>query len=178
MPVDLLEKITRYYNQHGIRTTVHVSSELRSLEAIYAGVDTLAHPVIQGPVSDSFVKLMGAKKIPFASTLTIGENYSRLAEHPEYLDQPLYVASIAARSANNSRLKTRAEWQARPWTWWMKIMTPIAKRTFARFRRPAGIVACGTDQSSGPLRSASSSFWSPRAFPRSASYRLPLTTAR
>ena len=37
MPVDLLEKITRYYNQHGIRTTVHVSSELRSLEAIYAG---------------------------------------------------------------------------------------------------------------------------------------------
>jgi hypothetical protein len=66
MPVDLLQKITRYYNQHGIRTTVHVSSELRSLEAIFAGVDTLAHPVIQGPVSDSFVKLMGAKKIPFA----------------------------------------------------------------------------------------------------------------
>ena len=47
MPVDLLEKITRYYNQHGIRTTVHVSSELRSLEAIYAGSDTLGasgHP--------------------------------------------------------------------------------------------------------------------------------------
>jgi imidazolonepropionase-like amidohydrolase len=90
LPVDLLEKITRYYNQHGIRTTVHVSSELRSLEAIYAGADTLAHPVIQAPISDSFVKLMGAKKIPFASTLTIGENYSRLAEHAEYLDQPLY----------------------------------------------------------------------------------------
>jgi len=34
-------------------------------------------------------KLMDAKKTPFASTLTIGENYSRLVEHPEYLDQPL-----------------------------------------------------------------------------------------
>jgi imidazolonepropionase-like amidohydrolase len=150
MPLDLLEKITRYYNQHGIRTTVHVSSELRSLEAIYAGVDTLAHPVIQGPVSDSFVKLMGAKKIPFASTLTIGENYSRLAEHPEYLDQPLYVASITAAEREQLKTKTRAEWQHRPWTWWMKIMTPIAEENIRKIHAAGGVVACGTDQSSGP----------------------------
>jgi imidazolonepropionase-like amidohydrolase len=150
MPVDLLEKITRYYNQHGIRTTVHVSSELRSLEAIYAGVDTLAHPVIQGPVSDSFVRLMGAKKIPFASTLTIGENYSRLAEHPEYLDQPLYAASFSEVEREQLKTKTRAEWQARPWTWWMKIMTPIAEENVRKIHAAGGIVACGTDQSSGP----------------------------
>ena len=150
MPVDLLEKITRYYNQHGIRTTVHVSSELRSLEAIYAGVDTLAHPVIQGPVSDSFVKLMGAKKIPFASTLTIGENYSRLAEHPEYLDQPLYAASLTAAEREQLKTRTRAEWQARSWTWWMKIMTPIAQENIRKIHAAGGVVACGTDQSSGP----------------------------
>lgn len=149
MPTDLLQKITRYYNQHGIRTTVHVSSELRSLEAIYAGSDTLAHPVIQGPVSDSFVKLMGAKKIPFASTLTIGENYSRLAEHPEYLDQALYVASLAAAERDQLKTKTRAEWQARPWTSWMKIMTPIAQENVRKIHAAGGIVACGTDQSSG-----------------------------
>jgi imidazolonepropionase-like amidohydrolase len=150
MPVDLLEKITRYYNQHGIRTTVHVSSELRSLEAIYAGVDTLAHPVIQGPVSDSFVKLMGAKKIPFASTLTIGENYSRLAEHPEYLDQPLYAASLTSAERDQLKTKTRAEWQVRPWTAWMKIMTPIAEENIRKIHAAGGVVACGTDQSSGP----------------------------
>ncbi|HEX3950970.1 MAG TPA: amidohydrolase family protein [Steroidobacteraceae bacterium] len=150
LPVELLEKITRYYNQHGIRTTVHVSSELRALEAIYAGSDTLAHPVIQAPVSDSFVKLMGAKKIPFASTLTIGENYSRLAEHPEYLDQPLYVASLTAAEREQLKTKTRAEWQARPWTWWMKIMTPIAEENVRKIHAAGGVVACGTDQSSGP----------------------------
>jgi imidazolonepropionase-like amidohydrolase len=150
LPVELLEKITRYYNQHGIRTTVHVSSELRSLEAIYAGADTLAHPVIQAPVSDSFVKLMGAKKIPFASTLTIGENYSRLAEHPEYLDQPLYAASLTAAEREQLKTKTRAEWQARPWTWWMKIMTPIAEENVRKVHAAGGVVACGTDQSSGP----------------------------
>jgi len=150
LPVELLEKITRYYNQHGIRTTVHVSSELRSLEAIYAGADTLAHPVIQAPVSDSFVKLMGAKKIPFASTLTIGENYSRLAEHPEYLDQPLYVASLTAAEREQLKSKTSAESQQRPWTWWMKIMTPIAAENIRKIHAAGGVVACGTDQSSGP----------------------------
>src|SRR6266481_3703056 len=150
MPVDLLEKITRYYNQHGIRTTVHVSSELRALEAIYAGSDTLAHPVIQGPVSDSFVKLMGAKKTPFASTLTIGENYSRLAEHPEYLDQPLYVASFSAEERQKLKTTTSEEWKKRPWTWWMKIMTPIAEENVRKIHAAGGIVACGTDQSSGP----------------------------
>ncbi len=150
MPLPLLEQITRYYNQHGIRTTVHVSSELRSLEAIYAGSDSLAHPVIQGPVSDSFVKLMGAKKIPFASTLTIGENYSRLAEHPEFLDQPLYAATFSAEDRETLRTKTRAEFQARSWTWWMKLMTPIAQENIRKIHAAGGVVALGTDQSSGP----------------------------
>ena len=147
---ELAEKIARYYNQHGIRTTVHVSNEFRALEAIYAGVDTLAHPVIQGPVSDSFVKLMAAKKMPFASTLTIGENYSRLAEHPEYLDQPLYAASLSVEERNKLQTETRAEYQSRMWTAWMKLMTPVAQENIRKIHAAGGIVACGTDQSSGP----------------------------
>ena len=149
MPTNLMEQIIRYYNQHGIRTTIHVSSELRSLEAIYAGSDTLAHPVIQGPVSDSFVKLMGAKKTPFASTLTIGENYSRLAEHPEYLDQPLYVASFTATERERLKTQQRAEWQKASWTWWMKLMTPIAQENVRKIDAAGGTVACGTDQTTG-----------------------------
>ena len=150
MPAELLGQIIRYYNLHGIRTTVHVSSELRSLEAIYAGSDTLAHPVIQGPVSNSFVKLMAAKKTPFASTLTIGDNYSRLVEHPEYLDQPLYVASFSAADRARLRTQTREEWKGRTWTAWMKIMTPIAQENVRKVHAAGGVVACGTDQSSGP----------------------------
>ena len=42
------------------------------------------------------MKLMAAKRIPFATTLTIGENYGRLVDHPEFLDTPLYVASVHA----------------------------------------------------------------------------------
>jgi imidazolonepropionase-like amidohydrolase len=150
LPTDLMEKIIRYYNQHGIRTTVHVSSELRSLDAIYAGADTLAHPVIQGPVSDSFVALMAAKKTPFASTLTIGDNYSRLAEHPEFLDQPLYAAAFSPEARQKMKTETRAEYQQRIWTSWMKIMTPIAQENVRKIHAAGGVVACGTDQSSGP----------------------------
>ncbi|MFI4966889.1 MAG: amidohydrolase family protein [Caulobacterales bacterium] len=150
MPEPLLRDIIRYYNLHGIRTTIHVSSELRAEEAIFAGTDSLAHPVIQGPVSDSFVKLMAAKKIPFASTLTIGENYSRLAEHPEFLDQPLYVASFSVADRQTLKTKVRAEYQARMWTAWMKLMTPVAEENVRKVHAAGGVVAMGTDQSSGP----------------------------
>jgi imidazolonepropionase-like amidohydrolase len=106
--------------------------------------------VIQGPVSDSFVKLMAAKKTPFASTLTIGENYSRLAEHPEFLDQPLYVASFSPADRATMKTKTRAEYQARMWTSWMKLMTPVAEENIRKVHAAGGVVALGTDQSSGP----------------------------
>ena len=150
MPQSLLHQIIQYYNEHGVRTTVHVSNERRSEEAIYAGADTLAHPVIQGPVSDNFVRLMAAKKVPFATTLTIGENYSRLAEHPEFLDQSDYVASFSAADRQDQKTRVRAAYQARPWTWWMKLMTPICEENIRKIVAAGGVAALGTDQSSGP----------------------------
>ena len=150
MPTELLHQIIEYYNLHGIRTTVHISNEKRAIEAIYAGTDTLAHPVIQGPVSDSFVRLMAAKKTPFATTLTIGENYGRLADHPEFLDQPDYVASFSAAELETLKTETRAEYQKRAWTQWMKVMTPICLENVRKVVAAGGVAALGTDQSSGP----------------------------
>jgi len=150
LPLDLLQHLIEFYNDRGIRTTIHTSSELRAREAIFAGVDTLAHPVIQGPISDDFAQLMGAKKIPMSSTLTIGENYSRLAEHPEYLDQPLYRASFSKEEIEKLKTETRKEFQERSWTWWMKIMTPIAQENLRKIDAAGGVIALGTDQSNGP----------------------------
>lgn len=150
LPLDLLRTLAEYWNDHGIRSTVHVSGEKRAREAIYAGVDTLAHPVIQGPVSDSFVKLMAARRIPMASTLTIGENYSRLAEHPEFLDEPLYKDTLTAQQRSDLLDKTRPAYAKDQWTWWMKLMTPVAQENIRRIDAAGGIVALGTDQTSGP----------------------------
>ncbi len=149
-PVDLMQEVIHYYNSHGIRTIIHTSSELRAREAIYAGADVLAHPIIQSPSTESFAKLMGAKKIPMVSTLTIGENYSRLAEHPEFLDQPFYKAVIDPGEIKRLKTEERDRQSKRPWTWWMKIMTPIAQENLRMVNEAGGIVALGTDQSMGP----------------------------
>lgn len=150
LPVDLMQSIIQYYNDRGIRTTVHTSSEYRARQAIFAGVDSLAHPVIQGPITQHFANLMGAKKIPMVTTLTIGENYSRLAEHPEYLDEPLYRATIPAEEIEVLKTERRAEYQERKWTWWMKIMTTIAQENVRMINEAGGVLVAGTDQSSGP----------------------------
>ena len=150
LPIDLLQHLVEYYNDRGVRTTAHTSSELRARQAIFAGVDTLTHPVIQGPVSDAFPKLMAAKKIPMSTTLTIGENYARLAEHSEYLDQPLYRASLSSGEIDHLKNTVSNEYSERSWTWWMKIMTPIAQENLRKIHDAGGILALGTDQTIGP----------------------------
>lgn len=150
LPVDLMQRIIQYYNDRGIRTTVHTSSEYRARQAIFAGIDTLAHPIIQGPVTDDFARLMGAKKIPMVTTIAIGENYSRLAEHPEYLDEPLYQATLTAEEIEILKTEKRKEYQERKWTWWMKIMTTIAQENLRKINEAGGILVAGTDQTTGP----------------------------
>lgn len=151
LPNDLLEKIARYYSSNGYRTTAHVSNEQNAWEAVFAGVDTLAHPIIQAPMSDRYVKMMTVKRVPTASTLTIGENYSRVAEHPEFLDQPLYRDTVEPEELQRLKTEESAKQRENRWAQWMKVMTPVAQDNMKRLN-DAGkdIVACGTDQSSGP----------------------------
>lgn len=151
LPLDLMERAIEYYNAHGLRTTVHTSNEIRAREVIFAGIDTLAHPVIQSPVSDGFVALMAAKKVPMASTLTIGEGYSRLVEHPEFLDGPLYRAVLEPEAIARLKGEVRNRYAARAWTTWMKVMTPVAQENLRRIDAAGGVIALGSDQSDGPF---------------------------
>ena len=150
MPIALLEEVIRYYHEHAVRTTIHISNELRAWEAIYAGVDTLAHPVIQGPVSEKYLNMMKVKRIPQASTLTVGESYSRLAEHPEFLDQPLYRATLDPKEIVRLKTEESKKQAENRWAWWMKVMTPVAQENLKKLNEVGGVVALGTDQSLGP----------------------------
>lgn len=150
LPVDLMQHINGFANDRGIRTVVHTSSEYRARQAIFAGADALAHPVIQGPISESFARLMAAKQIPMATTLTIGENYSRLAEHPEFLDQPLYRAVLNAEEVEEMQTVESERRRGENWTWWMKLMTPVAQENLRQIHAAGGVLALGTDHSTGP----------------------------
>ncbi len=159
MPLDLLRHVIEFYADHGVRTTIHISNESRAREAIFAGVDSLAHTPIQGPVTEAFVKLAAAKQIPIATTLTIGDNYSRVHDDPAYLDQPLYVATMApAERARLKAIAARGEETALPnspplyrrtWREWMKTMTPIIQDNIRRIDAAGGVMAVGTDASNG-----------------------------
>jgi len=150
LPDDLLEKIIRYYHTKGVRSTIHISNEHDATEAIYAGVDTLAHPVIQSPISNAFVNIMKVKRIPDASTLTIGDSYSRLVEHPEYLDQPLYRAILDPAEIQRLRTTVAASYKTDGRTAWMKVMTPVAQENVRKLNAVGkDIIALGTDLSSG-----------------------------
>jgi imidazolonepropionase-like amidohydrolase len=151
LPEDLLEKIIRYYHSKGVRVIIHTSNEHNSIEAIYAGADTMAHPIIQAPVSEQYLKLMSVKRVPTVSTLTIGENYSRLADHPEFLDQPLYRDTIEPEERQRLKTEESAKQKENRWAAWMKVMTPVAQDNMKRLNDVGkDIVAAGTDQSSGP----------------------------
>ena len=150
LDVDVMARAGRYFNEHGIRTTVHISHEYRAIQAIEAGIDTLAHPIIQGPVSDEFVALMASKKVPMVSTLTIGEGYSRLVEHPEFLDRPLYQAVYEPETIERLRTTMRDQYAARAWTTWMKVMTPVAQENLRKISAAGGVIVLGSDQSAGP----------------------------
>ena len=150
LDADVMAKAAHYVNDHGIRTTVHISHEYRARQAIAGGLNTLAHPVIQGPVSESFVKLMSSTHTPIASTLTIGEGYSRLVDHPEFLDQPLYQAVYTSEAITRLKTTVRDEYAKRTWTIWMKVMTPVAQENMRLINAAGGVVALGSDQSSGP----------------------------
>lgn len=150
LPLELMERAGRFFNEHGVRTTVHTSHEYRARQAIAAGIDTLAHPVIQGPVSEEFVALMAAKKVPMVSTLTIGEGYSRLVEHPEFLDQQLYQDVWEPELIERLRTEVRERYAARAWTTWMKVMTPVAQENLRLIDAAGGVIVLGSDQSAGP----------------------------
>jgi imidazolonepropionase-like amidohydrolase len=132
------------------RVTVHVSNELRAREAVACGADALAHPVIQSPLTDEFTWLLAAKGVPVVSTLAIGERYSRLADHPEFLDEPPYRACLHEAERHHLATEESERQRSNRWAAWMKIMTPVAQDNLRRLVEAGGVMVTGTDLSLGP----------------------------
>ncbi|MDG6921691.1 MAG: amidohydrolase family protein [Nitrososphaerota archaeon] len=150
LDMETLRKIVDYCHSKMFRVTSHVSNETRAREAIACGVDALAHPVIQSPITEEFVWLLSEKRIPVVSTLAIGERYSRLADNPEYLDQKLYADCMDEEERTELKTVESTKQKSNRWAMWMKTMTPVAQENLKRLMEGGAVVAAGTDLSFGP----------------------------
>lgn len=53
-----------YLHALGVRTTAHVSNKRMARDAIGAGIDTLAHALATGVITQDFAELVATKKNP------------------------------------------------------------------------------------------------------------------
>jgi len=145
-----LAAVVEAVHERGLRVTAHISNEYRARKAIECGVDALAHPVIQSPITHDFAEQLGANGIPVVSTLAIGERYFRLADSPSFLDDPLYEACIHPIERERLRNEEHRVQLANRWADWMRVMTPVVQENVRTIMEAGGIVASGTDLSLGP----------------------------
>lgn len=145
-----LTRLIGEIHEHGLKVTVHVSNELRAREAVAAGADILAHPVIQSPMTADFAELLATKRIPVVSTLAIGDRYFRLADDPDFVDLPLYRACESEAERERLRTTESTFQKGNRWADWMRVMTPIAQANIRMLVEAGGVLATGTDQSFGP----------------------------
>ena len=145
-----LRQIIAFCHERMRRVTVHASNELRAREAVDAGADTLAHPVIQSPASDAFTWLLAQRRLPVLSTLAIGERYSRLGKHPEFLDQEPYVTCLSEQERRHLGTVESERQRGDRWAAWMEVMTPVAQENVRRLVEAGGTLVTGTDLSLGP----------------------------
>lgn len=149
LSVDLMRAIVDDEHRHGLRVVVHVAREADARNAIAAGADGLAHPVWVGAESEGFVRLMARRRIPFATTLAVADQYGRLVHHPEYLDRPDYALVVPAAERERMRDRQRAQYAAQPVAAWREQSLPTEMRNVARIVRAGGVAALGTDLVSG-----------------------------
>lgn len=146
---DLMRAIVADSHRHGLRVVVHIAREADARNAIAAGVDGLAHPIWAEAESEDFVQLMARRRIPFATTLAIADQYGRLMRYPDYLDRPDYALVLSAAERNRMRTDQRAQFLRQPVAAWREQTLPIEMRNVARIVRAGGIAALGTDLVSG-----------------------------
>lgn len=149
LSTDLMRAIVDDEHRHGLRVVVHVAREADARNAIAAGVDGLAHPVWAEAESEDFVRLVARRRIPFATTLAVADQYGRLLRHPDYLDQPDYALVLTAAERSRMRTEQREQFAHMAVAAWREQSLPVEMGNIVRIVRAGGIAALGTDLVSG-----------------------------
>ncbi|MEE8306158.1 MAG: amidohydrolase family protein, partial [Gammaproteobacteria bacterium] len=148
---ELFTEIVKYCREKGIRTTVHISDEAHARVALEAGVDTLAHGVMVGRMSDSFVSMLANSGVVVTTSLAVFENIAQIVDDPSFLDQPALRAVMDPGEITTLKTRSRQLYAEMGWGAWFKAILPYAKGNVRRLHEAGGVLALGTDRNLGPL---------------------------
>lgn len=81
-------------HKFGLRFASHAFYLEDAKALLKAGIDVIAHSVRDQPVDAEFIAMMKAKKIPYIPTLELDETQFIMAEHPVWMDDPFFKASV------------------------------------------------------------------------------------
>ena len=148
---DVITSIIRYAEEKGVRTTIHISDEAHARIALAAGVDTLAHPVVVGRMSNGFMPIIVDSGVIVASTLAVFDNIVRIVDAPEFLDTPLFQAVYTDEQIEDFRTQEALRYASIGWDSWFKTTLTYALENVKRLHDAGVIIALGTDRTIGPL---------------------------
>lgn len=148
---DLITEIIQYASSKDVRTTIHISDEAHARIAIAAGVDTLAHPISVGRLSESFVPLMAESGVIVASTLAVFDNISRIVDDPSFLEEPMFRAVYTKEQIEDQSVRARPRYTSIGWGSWFKTTLKYSLENVKRLHDAGVVIALGTDRAVGPL---------------------------
>ena len=148
---DVIANIIKYAKEKGVRTTIHISDEKHARIALAAGVDTLAHPVAVGRMSEDFIPIIVESGVIVASTLAVFDNIVKIIDAPEFLDSPLFQAVYTAEQIEDFKTNARPQYAAFGWGSWFKATLTYSMENVRRLHEAGVTVALGTDRTIGPL---------------------------
>ena len=81
-------------HHQGLRVAAHEFYLADAKALVAAGVDVLAHSVRDKPVDDELISAMKIHHVAYIPTLALDESQFVYAEHPAWMDDPIFTAAV------------------------------------------------------------------------------------
>ena len=81
-------------HRQGLRVAAHEFYLADAKALVAAGIDVLAHSVRDKPVDDELISVMKARHVAYIPTLALDESQFVYAEHPAWMDEPIFTAAV------------------------------------------------------------------------------------
>ncbi len=81
-------------HRQGLRVAAHLFYLADAKALVAAGIDVVAHSIRDKPVDDELIALMKARRVFYIPTLALDESQFVYAEHPSWMDELIFTASV------------------------------------------------------------------------------------